>query len=100
MLRGGDGVAARGVRDHNALLAGVGNIHVVQTGAGPTHHLQARRRIDQFRRHLGGAADGQCVRIFDLLFELFGTHARTGHHFNIGVLFKNGDPVLMQIIAD
>ncbi len=100
VLGGGDGVAPRGVHDHDALFAGRRDVHVVQSGAGPTHHFQAGSLVDEFGGHLGGAANGQPVDILDGLFQLFRAETRTEIHFDIGVLGQNVHPGFMQIITD
>ena len=60
-----DGVAEGRVHDHDAALAGSGNIDVVDADAGTADHLQLGGGGDDLRRHLGGGADGEAVILRD-----------------------------------
>ncbi len=95
VLRGGDGVAPGGVHHHDAPFGGRRDVHVVQPGAGPTHHFQAGRGGNEIRGYLGGAPDDQGVGILDFGQQLLRFHAGLSHHVNIGMGLEDINPGLV-----
>ena len=63
LLGGGDGVAARGVHHHHAVLAGRRHVDVVDADAGPADGLQVWRRLDHLGRDLDAAAHDDRVGV-------------------------------------
>ena len=84
MFCGGDGVPLGGVHDHDAPLAGGGDIHVVQADAGPADDLQFVGGCDDIGGDPGGASDGQAVVLADDPFQLFRRQVGIDIHFDAG----------------
>ena len=51
-LRGRNSIASGSVHDHDPLLGGRLNIHVIHADAGPAHDAQLRGSLDDFTGHL------------------------------------------------
>ncbi len=81
-------------------FAGCGDVHVVQAGAGPAHHLQPGGGGDELRRHFGGAADHQGVGVLDDFLQLLGFQARPVHHLDVGLGLQDRDPGFVKVVAD
>ncbi len=69
MFTGGDGVAAGGVHDHDALLAGGLAVDIVDAGAGAADNFEVVGGLNQVGVCLGGRSDNQSVILFDDGFD-------------------------------
>jgi len=70
VLGGGDGVAERGVHDHDALLGRGGDVDVVDADAGAADDAKPARTAEDLGRHLGRRAHREAVIISDRLGEI------------------------------
>ena len=73
---GGDRIAERRVHHDHAARGGGRNIDIVDADAGAADDFQFLRVFEQFRRDLGGRADGKAVVVADDLGEFVLVEAR------------------------
>ncbi len=95
----GDRIAERRVHHHHALAAGVGDIDIVDADTGAANDLEIGRRIEDFGRDLGRAADGEAIVLADHRLEFIGRHAR--FHVDIAAaLFENARGVRVHLVRN
>lgn len=99
MLSGGDGVGGGGVHDQTAMLGSGGQIHIVNTHAGPADDLEpATGGLEDLAADLGAAADDEGVAEGDLGAELLGGEVVGA--IDVGEVLEEVEPGLAELLGD
>ena len=80
MFGGGNDVAPRRVHHHNTAPCGGRDVDIIETDAGPAHHLEPCCRLQQIFGHPGSASYHERVVAGNNAFERF--RGKTGVNVN------------------
>jgi hypothetical protein len=98
-LGGGGRIAGGSVHHDHSARGGRIDVDVVHAHAGATDHLQARRRVEDRARHLGGRAHDECLHVVDARDEL--RFLEAGAHLGLeAVRREDVERLGGQLVAD